>query len=225
MPIITIELHRGPGQRHTRSEDNDLLVSDLISRCREGYSLPEHEGGHRIGYRICHDAGQGRRPLPADKSLRELHIRPGDSLYLERDDAAEIGVAPLHAPRATDSIIATAPPSPCQIELAPGCSVSVSPTDGLVLNRDSLLKLFPPTLAAAQQARLLLNLPSPLQYVSRSEAGHCRLTWSGGWYLIARRPVHIGSQIYDRDTAVLLEQTTTALLGSRGWPITIRIAP
>jgi hypothetical protein len=233
MRAITFEICWSFARRHTRNEDEEVLVVDLINRCKEEYALPEQDqdSGELLHYGLYCGEGYEKQQLPAGKSLRELQVRNADRLYLAprnalwwQDHPALAAEPPIIEPADLRQAPADhSPPARCEVELAPGCIRPVPPS-GLTLSRALLISQLPRTTLAFERARTWIGLPSRLEYVSNAARGHCAITWNRGWYVIAHRPVYLAGAKYEGGAAVPVERTSTLLLGRNGWPVALLLA-
>ena len=245
---ITIRIRLGPSAAEQRDQafEADTLIGNLITYCKQDYRLPEQDtSGEMIRYALYREQGVAKEKLDKGQSLRILRIQAGDVLCLA--DERRIwwqspgGTEPLRngkgprppqppPPRANNHPPISPPPPPprlvssipCSIELAPGC-VRTVPEVGLIVNREYLIQQLPKSVSTRERALILMGLQSRLETVSRDPEGHCTLLYRQGWYLLARHTVYIGSNKHNNSEALPLEQTVTLLLGSNGWPITIRL--
>ena len=246
---ITIRIRLGPGSADQSDQafEADTLIGSLITYCKQDFRLPEQDNGEMIRYALYREQGAAKVKLDKGQSLRILRIQAYDVLYLADERRIwwqSSGTEPLRngsksprPPQPTPPPSNTRPPIssplpqtpprpvssiPCSIELAPGC-VRTVPEVGLIINREYLLQQLPKSVSTRERALILMGLQSRLEMVSRDSEGHCALVYRQGWYLLARHTVYIGSNKYNNSEALPLEQTVTLLLGSNGWPITIRL--
>ncbi len=247
---VTLFIHTGPrasDQHQVPDVSTSTLLGDLMTGWRKDYGLREQDAqGNLIQYGLfMHREGRTVR-LDTSRTLRTLRVTAFATLYLSdvkhlwiplpSTDQLRPPLVPPISPPIPPPVPPNLPPIPppvpqnsppippmCTVELAPGCSRSIA--DGeLQITRSYLLDALPRNIAIREKARMVLGFSSPLQAVSMREGGHCAIRWARGWYLHAFKPVFLGEQKLDHGEALLLEQTTTLVIGREGWPITIRLS-
>lgn len=254
MHDITIIIYTGPraGDRQVQLVPLDVPIVDLLTNFRKDFRLPEQDArGNLITYGLFIERDGQRVRLDQQRTLRSLRLQSHADLYIA--DVAHLWwplavtdrlrpldgqrpqppqpVQPLQQPPPVKPPLQSPPPlaepqpAVCIVELAQGCSRTVS-ENRLVITRRYLLDNLPKSIVAREQARTLIGLDSALQAVSNRQDGHCALIWARGWYLHAFRPVYLqdGQVKLDGGETFPLEQTTRLILGRQGWPITVRLS-
>jgi len=236
MAAISFEVLWSDTSGATFNQDNSQLVGDVVENIeiRAGEQLPERDAnGDTIEYALFKDNNGHREPIHRKRTLNQAGIRNGDRLYLANRHAPwwevnkKPGTTTLRRQRKAIVMPSVLPqpavqPDEClfQLQLAPGCVITVSSTETLDLNRNYLLQKLPSSIVTREKARIFAGLNSRLNSVSREQ--HCQIFRQGDqWLLRAFRPTYIYTRTIDKGMTVTLATSTTIVLGREGWSIEV----